>query len=126
VIDVAVQELYDDIEKHRTSMVENLVKKYRTIPQLLGKMEEVVAGTNSGKSQQMAAYYSYWERCIFNALNEMALNGMAALYEMMQKRSCTRQDTTGNARIEAIPLPLFQVWTSRCEHQAASETVNSL
>lgn len=46
---------------------------------LLGKIEEVVAGTNSGKSPALAAYYAFWERAIFNALNAMVLNAMMAL-----------------------------------------------
>jgi hypothetical protein len=33
--------------------------------------EQVVAGTNTGKSPQLASYYAFWERAIFNALNAM-------------------------------------------------------
>jgi hypothetical protein len=38
-----------------------------------------VAGTNTGKSPQLAAYYAFWERAIFNALNSMVLNAMGSL-----------------------------------------------
>ncbi len=40
---------------------------------------QVVAGTNTGKSPQLASYYGFWERAIFNALNQMVLNAMNAL-----------------------------------------------
>ena len=51
VVDVDVpelQEFYEFIEKSRVENVDKLVKKYRTISPLLGKVEEVVAGTNTG------------------------------------------------------------------------------
>lgn len=40
---------------------------------------QVVAGTNTGKSPQLGAYYAFWERAIFNALNSMVLNAMGSL-----------------------------------------------
>lgn len=87
------------------------MKKYRTIPQLLGKMEEVIAGTNSGKSQQMLSYYQYWERCVFNALNETVLRAMAKLSDLMQER-CGRSSkpTSGHIGTSDV-VPLFKVLT---------------
>lgn len=91
-------------------MIDNLVKKYRTIPQLLGKMEEVVAGSNSGKSTHMASYYHHWERCVFNALNAMILNGMSQLHNMMQARSIqVSEGTVDIQEQEPENLPLFKV-----------------
>lgn len=105
-----MQEFYDSVEKHRLALVENLVKKYRTIPQLLGKMEEVVAGTNSGKSQQMVLYYQYWERCVFNALNEMVLHAMAKLLNLMQERSSKTMNHSCSKELGVhMRLPLFKV-----------------
>lgn len=107
-----MQELYDSVEKHRLTVVENVIKKYRTIPQLLGKIEEVVAGTNSGKSKQMVLYYQFWERCIFNALNEMVLHAMAKLFTLIQERSTSSQAATPNCSVlvdNVKRLPLFKV-----------------
>jgi dynein heavy chain, axonemal len=105
-----LQEFYDSIESHRFDVIENLVKKYRTIPQLLGKMEEVVAGTNSGKSTHMASYYQYWERNVFNALNAMILDGMSQLHEMMQSRSIQADDSASDCGgLDVKKLPLFKV-----------------
>lgn len=74
-----LQEFYEHIERQRMAVLEGLVKKYRTISPLLGKIEEVVAGTNSGKSPALASYYAFWERAIFNALNSMVLSAMIKL-----------------------------------------------
>jgi hypothetical protein len=98
---VRVQEFYDAIERHRGATVEALVKKYRTIPQLLGKMEEVVAGSNTGRTPKLAAYYHHWEMCVFNALNTLVLNGMDALLAMMQARSRERKDLAAMVRVGA-------------------------
>jgi hypothetical protein len=43
-----VQEFYELIEKHRLESVDKLVKKYRTISPLLGKIEEVGVGQRDG------------------------------------------------------------------------------
>jgi dynein heavy chain len=45
----------------------------------LGKVEELVAASNSGRSPQLADYYSFWERHIFAALNQAVANGMNKL-----------------------------------------------
>jgi len=87
----------------RAQAVETLVKKYRTIPQLLGKIEEVVAGTNSGRCPTMASYYVHWEAAIFNALNHMVVKAMEQLVAMIQQPSS--KDTDG-ARPK---VPLFKV-----------------
>ena len=83
------------------------MKKYRTIPQLLGKIEEVVAGTNSGKSLTMASYYVHWESAVFNALNHMVVTGMEHLVDMIQQ-------TTAREVVEANKpkTPLFKVHLS--------------
>ena len=74
------------MEKTRVDAVDELLKKYRTIPPLLGKVEEAVAGTNTGKSPQLAAYYQHWERAIFAALNRMVLNGMVEFHRLITMR----------------------------------------
>lgn len=99
---VDLQELSEAMERHRMDAMERLVKKYRTVPPLLGKIEEVVAGTNTGKSPVLAGYYAYWERALFNALNEMVLRAMGTLQAMVDQRA---------RRLEAAARkpPLFKV-----------------
>ena len=79
-------ELADQIDRRRTDAVEQLVKKYRTINPLLGKIEEVVLGSNSGKAPALAGYYHYWERAVFAALNTAILRAMTTLLEWMSPR----------------------------------------
>eukprot|EP00741_Cyanophora_paradoxa_P015322 tig00000194_g14791.t1 len=96
-----VQELFDEMEKNRNEVVDALFKKYQTIGPLLGKIEEQVASTNSGKSEQMRDYYLHWERKLFRALTQMVASGLQSFYKMVHaKRGETR-----------IP-PLFKVTAS--------------
>lgn len=106
-----LQEFYEHIERHRLEAVDKLVKKYRTISPLLGKIEEVVAGTNTGKSPLLAGYYSYWERAIFNSLNAMVLNAMVSLQSMIDSRS-KRSSSAAAAAGEARKPPLFRISVS--------------
>lgn len=43
-----LQEFYEFMEQHRGNMVESAVKRYHSLGPLLGKVEELVAGTNTG------------------------------------------------------------------------------
>lgn len=81
------------------------MKKYKTVGGLLRKIEEVVTGTNNGKATQLAAYYAYWERNIFTALNTMVLNAMRMLVNMLVARSAKKAAAAG---LPARP-PLFKV-----------------
>ena len=85
-------EFYEAHERERREAVEELVKRYHTIGPLLVKIEEVVAGTNSGKSPLLTSYYSYWERAIFNALNQMVLKAMGTFQNMMDSRKGNKED----------------------------------
>ena len=62
------------VEKHCNNIVEELVRKYKTIPQLLGKIEGIIEHKNTLKSPKMRSYYRFWERRIFNALNRVFIN----------------------------------------------------
>jgi hypothetical protein len=46
------------------------------------QVEELVAGSNNGRSPQLAGYYSYWEQAVFNALTLMLLRGLDRLHSM--------------------------------------------
>ena len=78
-----LQEFNELLEKTRNEETERLLHKYRTIAPLLGKMEELVIGTNTGKSPDLAQYYGYWEGRVFDALNKMVLRGMTTLLSML-------------------------------------------
>lgn len=66
-----MQEFLDFLEKHNSATVQELVRKYKTIGQLLGKIEGIIEHKNTLKSPRMKSYYKFWERRIFNALNRV-------------------------------------------------------
>jgi hypothetical protein len=47
------------------------------------QVEELVAGSNTGKSPQLAGYYGYWEMAVFNALALMVLRALEKLHTML-------------------------------------------
>ena len=85
-------------------VVEDLVKKHKTIGPLLRKVEETVTGTNTGKSPQLASYCAHWERSIFNALNAMVQQGMRTLVAMLSARNAKRAAAAGQPK----KAPLFK------------------
>lgn len=82
---IDLQEFYELVERERLAIIDELVRKYKTIPPLLGKVEEAIAGTNTGRSEQLASYYLHWERAIFNALTKMTLRGLVAFQDILNK-----------------------------------------
>lgn len=50
------------------------------------QVEELVAGSNTGKAPQLSDYYSYWEMAVFNALMLMVLKGLEKLHSMLIKK----------------------------------------
>lgn len=42
-----------------------------------------MAGTNTGKSPQLAGYYQYWEMAVFNALVLMVLKALEKIHNML-------------------------------------------
>lgn len=71
-----VHELFDCLRKHRNTVIESLVVKYKTIAPLLLKTESLVVKTNTGTSPALKEYYSYWEKRIFAALNYMVVSNL--------------------------------------------------
>lgn len=41
-----------------------------------------MAGTNNGRSAQLAGYYSFWEQAVFNALTIMLLRALDRLHAL--------------------------------------------
>nr|CCA14061.1 PREDICTED: similar to hCG1811879 putative [Albugo laibachii Nc14] len=78
-----VSDFYEIVERNRVKRIEELVQKYRSIGPLLIKVEELVAGVNTGTSPKMSAYYLYWERYIFNAITQMIIASMITLQALL-------------------------------------------
>eukprot|EP00644_Phytophthora_capsici_P007267 jgi/Phyca11/16825/fgenesh1_pg.PHYCAscaffold_22_\ len=66
-----------------TERIEELVQSYRSIGPLLIKVEEIVAGVNTGTSPKMSTYYMYWERRIFNAITKMIIASMTTFQALL-------------------------------------------
>lgn len=73
--------------------------RYRSIAPLVGKVEELVAASNSGRSPALADYYAHWERRIFAALNQAVAAGMAKLQHLVTGQpKKVRNDYAGATR----------------------------
>jgi hypothetical protein len=57
-------------------------------------VEELVAGSNTGKAPQLCDYYSYWEMAVFNALVLMVLKGLENLHSMLTKKPLFKASNT--------------------------------
>ncbi|NXV65102.1 DYH10 protein, partial [Molothrus ater] len=72
------KEFFDYVKCEQAKDVEQLVRKYSTIPQLLIEVERRVAYTNSGKSPKLASYYAYWENRIYQVLIQLIVKNLQA------------------------------------------------
>jgi len=79
-----VLEFYDLIESKRISRLEGLVQKQKSIESPLIKVEELVAGTNTGTSPVLVGYYQYWEKKIYNAIAKMTISSLASFIVLLQ------------------------------------------
>jgi len=80
-----ISEFQEIFEAKRQTRLDLLVAEYNTVgDSFLLKVEEVVAKTATGCSTVLAAYYSYWERLIYNAVVKMILSSMAVFLGMLQ------------------------------------------
>ena len=109
-------ECVEFLEKSRLGVLEKLSRKYQSIGPLLGKIEEAVAGTNTGRSAQLHQYYQYWETRVFQALKQLVLHTLFSLIELTQKRDVQTWHTkssfgpkTETSPTNPPPSPLFNV-----------------
>ncbi|NXP47120.1 DYH10 protein, partial [Heliornis fulica] len=72
------KEFFEYIKCERAKDVAYMVRKYTAIPQLLMKVEEQVANTNSGKSPKLTSYYAYWENRIYQVLTQLIVKNLQA------------------------------------------------
>ncbi|NXI18875.1 DYH10 protein, partial [Irena cyanogastra] len=70
------KEFFDYVKCEQAKDVEQLVRKYSAIPQLLIEVERRVANTNSGKSPKLASYYAYWEHRIYHVLTQLIVKNL--------------------------------------------------
>ncbi|KAI9144584.1 dynein heavy chain and region D6 of dynein motor-domain-containing protein [Paraphysoderma sedebokerense] len=97
-----VHEFYEYANKHRATVVESLVAKYRSISPLLIKIESLVANTNTGRSPHLKSYYAYWEKRIFIALNQMLTSNLSKLAGLLKANP--KKSKQKYASIRAAPL----------------------
>ena len=90
-----MQEMCEFIEKGRREIVDRLVGKYRSIGPLLGKVEEAVAGTNTGSSPQLRDYYAHWEKEVLEALNAMVLASLEGWVRLIIHRDPANAEALG-------------------------------
>ena len=65
-------------------VVAELVQRYRSMSELLRKVEEAVLGTVSGTAPALGQYYAHWERAVFHALNALTVGGMTAMLRILE------------------------------------------
>ncbi|BFZ18669.1 hypothetical protein BsWGS_21707 [Bradybaena similaris] len=70
------KEYFEYIEQERVKDLEIMSRKYRAIGPLLTKMEGLVVHTNTGRSPNMARYYAFWERKVFESLTKLITNNL--------------------------------------------------
>ena len=83
-------ECVEFLETSRLAIVDRLARKYQSIGPLLGKIEEAVAGTNTGKAPQLASYYAHWEAKVFHAVCDLTLNSLRAVQTLTKRRDVER------------------------------------
>ncbi|XP_078467787.1 dynein axonemal heavy chain 10-like [Lampetra planeri] len=72
----SAREFFQSMECERQRDVELLLREVQAIGPLLVKVEGLVAFTSTGRSPQLANYYTYWERRIYDALTSMVLRNL--------------------------------------------------
>jgi len=72
------------IEEKKRARLATLAEAYKSMTPLLLKVEEEVAGTNSGASASMNGYYAYWEAKVFNAVTALVVRSLATMLAMLQ------------------------------------------
>lgn len=82
-----VLEFFDMVEVKRMSRLESLVSKSKSLQSPLIKVEELVAGTNTGNSPVLARYYHYWEKKMYNAIAKMTISSLASFIVLLQVSS---------------------------------------
>lgn len=104
-----MQEFFEFMNKSKSSMLDTLVEKYKSITPLLLKMESLVANTNTGRSPQLRSYYIFWEKKIFYALNQMIIISFNQLGSMFNLNIISKKT---KRKFKSRREPLFKVSAS--------------
>uniref|UniRef100_A0A8C2U8V4 Dynein axonemal heavy chain 10 n=1 Tax=Coturnix japonica TaxID=93934 RepID=A0A8C2U8V4_COTJA len=72
-----MKEFFEYIKCERTKDIDQMVRKYAAIPQLLSQLEGHV-NMKSGRSSKLAPYYAYWENRIYHMLIQLILKNLQA------------------------------------------------
>ena len=78
-----INDVFDLIESQRTSLLDGLLAKYRTVRPIMMQLEGVVAGSATGTSPVLAEFYRYWECRFFNSITQMILASMVAFQALL-------------------------------------------
>ena len=109
---LAVEDLNDLLEKHRASVVEELVREYKKIGPVLTILESYVSSDDgvgrsikeSGSAEELFEYYRFWEYKIFTALTGMIAVGMRDFQTILLGAPPKKKFGS-----ESTPLPLIRV-----------------
>lgn len=66
-----VSEFLFFVDSYRNEQLEALSRKYKSVGNLLRKIEEVVHGSSTGKCNDMKPYYIYWEHKIYSSIKRV-------------------------------------------------------
>jgi dynein axonemal heavy chain len=101
---LAVEELHDSMEKHRTATLDELVRKYQNIGPLLIIIEKVVCDSDTRSAPDMAEYYAHWEKEVFNALTQMISVAMIDFHRLLSTRALNPNGGDSGGADGATPL----------------------
>ncbi|CAK1584360.1 unnamed protein product [Parnassius mnemosyne] len=74
-----------EVENERMSRISTLSRLYDRIGPILMKLEYLILGTSTGKSNVMAAYYTFWEKNIFKSLIKLTLENMEQFQQTLSE-----------------------------------------
>eukprot|EP01116_Phalansterium_solitarium_P024846 TRINITY_DN921_c0_g1_i7.p1 TRINITY_DN921_c0_g1~~TRINITY_DN921_c0_g1_i7.p1 ORF type:complete len:1316 (+),score=676.84 TRINITY_DN921_c0_g1_i7:209-4156(+) len=123
---VDMHELLEAVDKHQQATVAELVRKYRTVPALLGKIEAIIeTKTVTLRSARMAGYYKFWEVRMFNALNRMVLVNLHTLQHMLNLLPLTPAPVPAAAPGTATPSSASAVLPASAPGDAQQQASSS-
>ncbi|XP_041985040.1 dynein axonemal heavy chain 10 [Aricia agestis] len=76
-----------EVELERLQRVGKLSRSYDRISPILMKLEYLILGTSTGKSDVMTAYYSYWESRIFKTLVTLTFENLEQFQIMLSEKT---------------------------------------
>ncbi|KAM3960300.1 LOW QUALITY PROTEIN: dynein heavy chain at 89D [Aphomia sociella] len=76
-----------EVENERLERVATLSRIYERIGPILMKLEYLILGTSTGKSNVMTAYYTYWEKKIFKCLVRLTIENLEQFQRMLSEKT---------------------------------------